>query len=300
MLLCFFYPSIYAGEIDVSVTCQPQRITVGDSFILEINIDSYEVIKIKFDDLDAQLDIFKKRDFSSSEKQIGDIFRYSFKYDLTTYETGNKKIGPIVIKYLKGNQEDSVTVQEMSLFVDPVLDLTASNMGLKAIPDPEKMKFNWITILIVMSVLILLLTGIMITIKKMRKQNQVNHITDKRTASEMALYDLQRLKYSGLIDEGSYKQFYVELSNILRLFLGRQYNFLAIDRTSKEILNYLKKNEDDISIRSQVDDLLSSYDLTKFAKYNPKREEAENIIIETEKTVKEIDKLWRDQVEVIK
>ncbi|MEZ7884912.1 MAG: hypothetical protein QMB39_06605 [Bacteroidales bacterium] len=82
-----------------------------------------------------------------------------------------------------------------------------------------------------------------------------------------ALKKIEQLKGQKLIESDRQKLFYSSLTDILREYMESRFSFGAMELTSAQILDVLKTKEIDKKVYSSVQELLSTSDLVKFAKY---------------------------------
>ncbi len=90
-----------------------------------------------------------------------------------------------------------------------------------------------------------------------------------RPAHEVAFERLDALAAAGHPRDGALKEFFTELSEILREYTGGRYGFDSLDLTVDELMDALGERRVD-----GLRDLLARADLVKFAKYRPTRDEA--------------------------
>ncbi len=105
----------------------------------------------------------------------------------------------------------------------------------------------------------------------------------------MALLQLDELEGKGLWQKGEVKAFYSEASEIIRRYFELRYGILALESTTREVMDQLKKFAIDKGIFAETEQFLSDSDLVKFAKYQPISSENENII-PTARTIVETTK----------
>jgi hypothetical protein len=99
-----------------------------------------------------------------------------------------------------------------------------------------------------------------------------------RPAHEVALESLEALLQKELIEQGEIKQFYSEISEIVRRYIENRFFVPALEETSTEILMEMKKQELDGDSYDNLSKLLQLSDFVKFAKYKPNNSEHENAI----------------------
>ena len=84
------------------------------------------------------------------------------------------------------------------------------------------------------------------------------------------------LKEANLWQSGRYKDYYTNLTDIAREYLEGQFDIDAIEMTSEEILDEVKKIRLENNIYNKLQDTLLIADLVKFAKATPNSSENEN------------------------
>jgi len=77
--------------------------------------------------------------------------------------------------------------------------------------------------------------------------------------------------------KGAYKEFYIELTDIIRRFLSRNYLIDTYDKTSFEIIEQAALREKDFEKVRFMDGFFQDADLVKFAKYKPSQDEMKDI-----------------------
>jgi LPXTG-motif cell wall-anchored protein len=100
-------------------------------------------------------------------------------------------------------------------------------------------------------------------------------IVDRRPCDVIALEALADLRASGLARRGDLMGHYVRLTDIVRPYLERRFGFPAVDQTTGEILATVGPvlgHEDPVraaELERELERLLNSADLVKFAKAEP-------------------------------
>ncbi|MFT4061131.1 MAG: hypothetical protein QM642_02100 [Edaphocola sp.] len=119
------------------------------------------------------------------------------------------------------------------------------------------------------------------------KKNKANKIpvvqrVPPEKAHEKALRLLSELKGKDYSLKGNSKQFFSELSDVLRTYLEERFNIPAMEQTTDELMNNLKKLDDSKAelrkVRGDLKTVLNTSDLAKFAKANPLPEEFDESI----------------------
>ena len=80
------------------------------------------------------------------------------------------------------------------------------------------------------------------------------------------------------MEQGQFKQFYLELSEIIKRFLGSKLGVHSLERTTEEFTRDLRAVSVPSAEYRMIREFLEDCDLVKFAKYRPGAEEVEQII----------------------
>lgn len=93
-------------------------------------------------------------------------------------------------------------------------------------------------------------------------------IEPKLPAHMQALQDIERIKSDKSMRMNNPKEYYTELTDVLRTYMSDRFGFNAMEMTSGEIIDKLLEIKDKESIR-ELKDLFQTADLVKFAKHAP-------------------------------
>lgn len=90
-----------------------------------------------------------------------------------------------------------------------------------------------------------------------------------------AMQRLQALKARNLWQNGQEKEYYTEITDILRNYIDRRFDINAVEMTTTQIVDTLKRNEETRAVNEQLKDILEIADFVKFAKVRPLADENE-------------------------
>jgi hypothetical protein len=193
----------------------------------------------------------------------------------TVWDTGLYKIPQLTFTVQFSNGE----VQTFQS--NPVL-LTVKNpkdwdkaMELEPIKDIQKEEWTFtedvLPILMIVGAVILLAVVGWFLYKKLKNN------PDKQAIQRLiiqpphivAVEKLAVLKNKNLWQNGETKEYYSELSYILREYLEKQFNIPALESTTDELMSILSKRQLSDNLLENMQDLLQTSDLVKFAKVTP-------------------------------
>jgi hypothetical protein len=112
--------------------------------------------------------------------------------------------------------------------------------------------------------------------KKKQKQDLLANIKVIIPPHREALTALRVLEEKKLWQQGLVKQYYSEVTEIIRHFFERRWSIIALELTTDEILMQMKHIPDALKVWKEMDSFFITADLVKFAKYEPSPAEHEN------------------------
>ncbi len=281
LLLVGIFSFVFAEEekslISVESKVDRATITIGDRIIYTLIIKSDPEIKLAPIPLGSNLGAFEIKDyksFSPEKDKEGKVINRS-EYNITTFTTGEYVIPPIEITYTDPEAEKkSISSERIFITVKSVGATQAEMEDIRGLKPPIDIKS--VNKVFYLAVLLLIAVGIVtwFYLRSKAKALKIPEIPEelKKPAWEVALSELNELKESDLLKKKLLKQFYINLSEIIRKYIQRRFQILALDRTTLEIKQELKGAKIDLKIIELINSFLQDCDLVKFAKFIPKAE----------------------------
>lgn len=273
-----FAQNIYAnGSIDRDSVFAGQPF----NYKIDVNIPNSYVIEwdIFKDTLSKNIEIIKRSEISSTP--INNNVIVSQTLTLASFDTGYIEIPPIGIKYSKYANDTATEkcfTEYMYVYVEPVsIDTTTAYKPIK-MPIKQNITFIETTPFIggaIILAALVLLTIHLIKRAKNKEKKEEEDIAPSIPAIITAREKLSQLKDSNLWQSGKSKEYYTDLTDIVREYLEGQFSIDAVEMTSEDILMEVKKLDIDKTIISKFENTLITADLVKFAKANPNPEENE-------------------------
>jgi len=90
---------------------------------------------------------------------------------------------------------------------------------------------------------------------------------------EQAIKELNEIKQQKLWQHGRGKEYYTQVTNILRRYIANRFEIEAMEMTSREILSMIRNVAEEDSAYNNLQQILELADLVKFAKLHPLPEE---------------------------
>lgn len=161
---------------------------------------------------------------------------------------------------------------------------------IKDIKPPVYFTRDYFFLILIASIIILVALGFLIAHflkKNLRKKSELS-IVPPRPAHEIAHEALNALKAKNLPQLGRIKEYYSELSDIVRHYLEDRFSIRAPEMTTEEFLYSLRESDDLAGAhKNLLKQFLNHCDLVKFAKYGPTHEEIDHSFNAAERLVDE-------------
>jgi hypothetical protein len=201
-------------------------------------------------------------------------------FRLITFDSGEVFIPPIPFSYTLSGDSTRRVASTNPIFliihgvtVDPQGDIKDIKPPINA---PWKFE-DFLPYLIAVAILAAALLGYWYYRRRKRVRMKVSTFAKPSIPpAEAALKALYLLEDKKLWQQGKIKQYYSEVTEIIRRFLEDQYRLLALESTSDEILEQLRLLPDAQTLLKQFLSFFTTADLVKFAKYHPTTMEHED------------------------
>ncbi len=268
---------LYADPPPVSITSgvNKAKVRIGDLIEYTVRVAHDKAIEVQMPGHGVNLGGFEIRDYQveKPEKVDGQMVSEAV-YTLSTFFVGEFDIPPLTVYYrFPGDTvHQSLTTEKIHIVVE---SLKASEAGdIRGIKPPLEIERSWWTLWrwIFAGIFILICGAAVYLIcrrKKLGKRLIPVREAPLRPPHEIALEALQQLKESDLLENGNIKDYYIQISDIIRHYIGGRYFVVAMEMTTTEVLNGLRKETISEEHFRMFESFLHRCDLVKFAKYIP-------------------------------
>jgi hypothetical protein len=286
-LLVFVFTTGFKANAQVDLKLDTTKIRIGEQIEYIISVDKEGVDDIAFPKL--QLDSLKKIEVVKSfdiDSVKNSIFK---KYLLTSFDSGRYMIPKqsVLIDNV-AHQIDSVFIDVSTVAVDTTKQKLYPIKPIVKEPytfDDFKIYLWWLLGILLLAALIWYL------IRRSKRSPEEKEKVPAIPPFELAKKRLKELDDKHLLEKSRVKQYYVELTDIVRNFIESEMHIPALESTTDELMETIA----DFNQNSHLDipketlqklkSLLQDADLVKFAKSKPlpneidlHRQDAENII----------------------
>ncbi len=266
--------SIIAQNATVTATLDSQQILIGDQINLDLTATLNDGITVAWpvfkDTITGQLEIVQSSIPDTVKKETGETVIHQ-RLVITSFDTGFIVLPPIHFVF---NQDSAqmLSTEPLLVFVSDIpVELEAD---IKDIKEPLDVPFNWWSVvkwLLLLLLIVALVVGGIFAYRKYRKQPEepLARPKPKRPAHEIALEKLEALRQKKLWQNDQTKEFYIELSDIIREYIEFRFDVLALEMTTDETTSALKLKGVSEQHVGSLKQMLQMADLAKFAKYKP-------------------------------
>jgi len=274
--------SEHIGPITIKTEVDRNKIMLGDIFTYSIIIRHDPKVKVSLPGWGANVGQFEIRDYQLDQRQEEDGHLLSqSRYSLAIYDTGTFTIPPVAVGYSLQDGEEQLTLlsDSVDIEVESIASSEATDIkGLKqqaVIPPDYRLLYLGIAAILALMVIA---AGLLYYFKKIRRVKGADQEIYLGPPHEVALKELEALLAKNLLGQGQIKQFYFELSEIIRRYLGRRFQIYTLERTTAEIVGQIEGLYLAQDIYAIIITFLDDTDLVKFAKYIPGSRENEGVI----------------------
>jgi len=276
LLLLSFTKPVISQTVQATAKVDTAAIAIGQQVWLNLNLTVPKNAKVFWpvlqDSLASKVEIVRKSAIDTTAK--GDYINYSQRLTITAFDSGVYIIPPIGINYQLGSDtamkhafSEAITFQVQTVKVD-------TTKAIRDIKGPMEAPLTFAEI--VPWLLAFLAVAIVITLLwyylRQRKRNKPFISLPrkpKQPAYQIALESLDELKSRKLWQNGRIKEYYSDLTDIVRLYIEEQLGVAAIEMTTDEILGAFADKNGGSGLMNKLKQILTTADLAKFAKAQP-------------------------------
>lgn len=283
MVLAFLVSaSLHAEEINIKAQLDSSVILIGDQVKLQLEVEYPVGLDIVFpilpDSLGKAVEVVER--FSPDTIKLdNNRVRMLQEFLITSFDTGHHVLPAFPFAFSLQGMTDTAYSKSPVLHVFTLPKLDSLMNALKGPIDIKPVAEAPITLKEVAPWLlgILLAAGVLFLIWFAIQQRKNNRSIfgfapkPKEPAHLIALRKLDIIKSEKIWQQGKTKEFYSEITEVLREYIENRFEINALEQTSDETISEFKRQEnllDEVTFNNLVR-ILKNADLVKFAKYQP-------------------------------
>lgn len=269
---------IQAQQIKATARLDSTNILIGDQVKLFLEIDYPESVTVEFpnvpDTLSEYIEVMDKSPIDTIHLENSALLKQIRHYTITSFDSGSYRIAPQWFKINVNGITDSVPTNGVTLNVFTMqIDTTRGLTDIK-MPYAAPLTLKEVTPYILGVILIGAIIFLVLYSLKRKKKNQPFFslpAKPKEPPHVIALRELDRIKNEKIWQKEKIKQYYSEVTDVLRNYIEERFEIRAMEQTTDEILDSFRYRRDLLGEKSlqNLSQILSLADLVKFAKYQP-------------------------------
>jgi hypothetical protein len=266
------------GPATVHVRLDKTKLTIADTVLLQFEATLQPGYKIEMPKVDKVLENFGIVDWDDLGEKLGakNNVVTTYQYRLEPFLSGNYEIPAFTFQFHDANDPNAahelasepIAVEVTSLLGDQRAKLVIEDIeGVVEMPKSAGRWWLW-------TLAVLAVAAVPVGWLLLRKRRARQVVRVFKSGHEIAYLRLQALIAADLVEKGRIKEFYEQISGILRHYIEDRFNLHAPDRTTEEFLSELRYTESLPSADKQtLEEFLTHCDLVKFAKHEPTTEQ---------------------------
>lgn len=268
--------SLPVSEKEITTILQPDSIEIGQHVELTFKIDPLDItgeliIPVFNEVINEKVEIIDYGTLDTIYNQENNIDHLKRTLKVTSWESGFHPIEPF--EFIEINGIDSLIIKSQPVLLEVAEYPLEEESELKDIKDIREQPITFREMLpwILLGIGIIGLVFLIVYLLKNRKKKpEKTTLWDQPEipAHLAALQSLEELKNKQLWQKGMIKEYYVELTEIIRKYLAKRFIVNAMESTTDETLELMEGKTTSENL-SPLKDLLSNADLVKFAKFEP-------------------------------
>jgi hypothetical protein len=189
------------------------------------------------------------------------------------YDSGTSVLPPIPISYTVPGDTALHTVATNPMLLTTSTLKVDTTLAIKDVKPPIPIPLTLTEILVYLGIALALILAAYFLYRYWKKRQQKKtgeaFVPPPRPAHTVALEQLALLREKKLWQQGLIKQYYSEVTEIVRRYFENRYGFMALEQTTEEIMHALGKHHHAKVVWDETERILRRADLVKFAKYQP-------------------------------
>ncbi len=268
------------SAVSAAISINEGEFTVGDPLPLVLSVNhpaGYEVIWPKLESNWGDF-LVHSQSAGTTIANVDGTETTSQIIDARLFSPGIFESPPLSVSVSDGTgQLTEIIAQPVSVNIASVL--VEGDTELRDIKPQAALPYvDYLPWIVGVGVLALVMGTVYLLIRRRRSQLALAAI-DNRLPHEVAFDELDRVEHLDLPQAGKFKVHYTLVSDCIRVYMEKTYQFPVMERTTGEIRANLKRSMISNDIANQFIDLLDDSDLVKFSKFTPDLSSAQRVLI---------------------
>ena len=274
-MLCWTACIVAGAQVNVEAKIDSISIFIGEQTDIRLNVTADKGANVELPVFDSLRHITPGIEVLSSTvpdtQWINEKKRFTLSknYTVTSFDTALYRIPPIQVKVDgKPYESKSMALKVLTFEVDTLHPEQIA--GMKQVMTPPFDWKEWRGV-VFGAILVVLLTLVLLYVAARLNDNKpiIKRIKLKPHVAphKAAMQKIEKIKEEKMWQNEDSKEYYTRLTDTLRQYINERYGFNAMEMTSGEIIERLQQIDDPMAI-DELNELFTTADLVKFAKYS--------------------------------
>ena len=262
------------AQVSASAVVDRDTIKIGEQVKLDLTVEYPKEVSVEWPKLLGNVGDFEIINNSVIETgQSGGNTVQRQQINLTIFEEGYYAIPGIVFKYtdnkrIKQTQTDGIMVTVQTMQVDTAKGIVPIK-GIIEVPLTWQDIAQQVLKYWAMAVALFLLLYFLYRRFAKKETEEEKESEIQIPPDEWALEKLKEVEKAKLWEQGQTKEYYSNITDVLREYIEKRFDVPALESTTDEIMSGLNKTAIPPSLKPKLQGLLTMADLVKFAKGQP-------------------------------
>lgn len=281
------------GPIELALTFTPAAVSLDRDVMLDVQVKSPEHMEVVVPPLDDRLAGLSANGHYDSDPVTRDsVTTRTLHYKLTPSVAAEYRLAPFAVSYTDSRTQPPLAgwfpTRPIVLEVKPLVDgqpgaTLAGDLAPLWIRPPFRVVAGYILLALLG---VAALAFLWRTLRRVRREVALRRLSPR----ERALRELHELMAKGLIDHGLVKEFYVELTMIVRRYIERRHGVKAPEQTTEEFLQAVSQDARfGPDVLARLRQFLQAADMVKFAAQHPSGDAIHQAIDTAERYIQQDD-----------
>jgi hypothetical protein len=264
----------YSQEVSVRAKNDTNNVLIGDQINIKLELRSAKPLNITWPaipDTIGRLELIKRSKIDTLDSNGTWTLRQNIV--VTSFDSGYYEVPPFTFMYEKQGMESLYPVSTESILLKFNTVAIDTTKPIKDIKPQLSAPFDWKEMFVYLLIFVaIVLAGVVIYYILKRRKPKVSapeKYDPKIPPHVIAIEALKRLDNEKLWQKGQVKLYQTKLTDILRTYIERRFNILALEMISREIVDAIGQLNIPPEIIEKMKFTLDTADLVKFAKYEP-------------------------------
>lgn len=279
-----------AQNISVEAATDTTAYLIGDYIHYTIKIKADNTVSVSdpaVSDTLAGMELISRQKPQKEENDNEQVIIY--RYTFSKYDSSNITIPPVPV-YYKAKSDTAIHSANTNQVYFTVRPLKVNDKeDIKDVKEPLRIPLDWKWIVFWILIALIVIAAAYYLYRRYQKykaESVPEKVVIKIPPHVTALKSLRTLREKQLWQKGQVKEYHSEITEIIRRYFEERFDLPALEMTSGEAVDELRRRRGTKTIIDDTQDFLSNADLVKFAKYQPLASVNEDMMKQAEKIVK--------------